>query len=142
MVLFANNIEKYKDGIGNINRKEIINFIKNKKNNCTIIKKKMNKEYLTQKRQNHIIIKNKKMFNSSKYYIYNAIYNKIFIMLNFFMIFFFISPSKQNSDLSQFPSMQKIVVTISGPGMRIIFSNEFFSEFKCPWIPWVIKHQK
>ena len=49
-------------------------------------------------------------------------------MLNFFMIFFFISPSKQNSDLSQFPSMQKIVVTISGPGMRIIFSNEFRYE--------------
>ena len=46
-------------------------------------------------------------------------------MLNFFMIFFFISSSKQNSDLSQLLSMQKIVITISGPGMRIIFNNDF-----------------
>ena len=41
------------------------------------------------------------------------------------MIFFFISSSKQNSDLSQLLSMQKLVITISGPGMRIIFSNDF-----------------
>ena len=85
----------------------------------------MNKEYLTHKRQNLKFIKNKTLFNPSKYYIYNVINNKLFIILNIFVKFFFISSSKKNSDLSQLLSMQKIVVTISGPGMRKIFGNDF-----------------
>jgi hypothetical protein len=112
-MLSENNNGKYTYEITKISKKEKINFTQSSKNNCNILKnkKKMKNEFLAYKGQKHNSIKNKKMFNSNKYYIYNAIYNKIFIMLNFFMIFFFISPSKQNSDLSQFPSMQKIVVT-------------------------------
>ena len=124
MELFVNNIDKYNNRIENNNKKEKINFTKNPKDICVILKKKMNKEFLMHKGQNHISIKNKKIFNSNKYYIYNVINNKIFIMLNFFMIFVFISLSKQNSDF-ELESMQKIIITITGPGMRIIFSNDF-----------------
>ena len=88
MHLLINKFDKYNDGIENINKKEKIYFIKNTKNKCFILKKKMNKEYLTHKGQNHKFIKNKKVFNSNKYYIYNIINNKIFIILNIFVIFF------------------------------------------------------
>ena len=125
MELLENNIDRQKDGIGIINREEKIKFTKNQKNGSIILKKKMKKEYHAQKRQKYNFIKNKKMFNSSKYYIYNIIYNKIFMILNFFMIFFFISSSKQNTDPSLLLSMQKIVITISGPEAVTIFGNDF-----------------
>jgi len=125
MELLENNIDRQKDGIRIINREEKINFTKNQKNGSIILKKKMKKEYHAQKRQKHNCIQNKKMFNSSKYYIYNIIYNKIFMILNFFMIFFFISSSKQNTDPSLLLSMQKIVITISGPEAVTIFGNDF-----------------
>ena len=124
MEILVNNIDKYNDGIEKNNKKEKINFTKNPKNNCIRLKKKMNKEYLTHKGQNHISKKNKKIFNSNKYYIYNVIYNKIFIMLNFFMIFFFISLSKQNPDVNELPKSE-IIITINGPGIRSIFSEDF-----------------
>ena len=120
-----NNI--FTEEIENINKKEKINFTKGSKDNYKILKKekKMIKEYQSHKGKNHNSIKNKKTIYLRKHYIYNIIYNKIFITLNFFMIFFYISSTKQNSDLRQLPYMQKIIITIIGPGMRSIFNNEF-----------------
>jgi len=109
-LFLVNNNDKYDNRFAN-NKKEIINFHQISKS-------------LTFKRKKQNSIKSK-FFNSNKYYIYNIVYNKIFIMLNIYMIFFFISFSKQNSDLSNLQSMQKIIITVSGPETIIIFSNDF-----------------
>mgnify|MGYP002624060022 CR=1 FL=1 len=113
-IFSVNNNDKY-----SINNKKIINFTKISKK-----KKKIINELFTYKREKDNSIK-RKVFNSKRYYIFNVIYNKIFIMINLFMIFFNISSSKQNSDIRYLSSMQKIIITITGPGMRTIFSNDF-----------------
>jgi surface protein len=126
-MVLVNYNDIFTDEIANMNKKEKINFTKSSKDDCNIFKKekKMIKEFHSHKGKKHNSMKNKKRFNSNKYYIYNAIYNKIYIILYFFMIFFYISSSKQNSDLRQLSSMQEIIITIIGPGMRSIFSYEF-----------------
>ena len=111
-----NNKDKYYIRISNTNKKNIINFNKISKNNWNILKKK--KEFAIYKRQKHNSIKR-------RIYIYNVIYNKIFIILDIFMLFFFISSSKQSSDLSNLKFMQKIIITIGGPDSITIFSNNF-----------------
>ena len=125
-IVSLNNNDKYNNGIEDIKKKKIINFRRISNANCNILKKKkkIKEQFLAYNSQKHNSIKSK-IFNSNKYYIYNAIYNKIFNILNIFMIFFFISPSKQNSDLSNLQSMQKIIITISGPETIIIFSKDF-----------------
>ena len=96
-IFSLNNKGKYRNRITSANKKNIINFTKISKSNWNILKKK--KELSTYKRQYLNSIKSK-IFNLKKYYIYNVIYDKIFIILDIFILFFFISSSKQNSDLS------------------------------------------
>ena len=113
----ANNYCKY-NNINN-NNQEKANFIIASKNNTIISKKRKKREWLIQKRQ-----KDQKLFNSKKYYLYGILYNKLFLILNVFILFFYISSSKQNTDLNK-SFKSKIIITISGTGIKSIFGNDF-----------------
>ena len=108
-----NNYYKYNI---NINNEEKGNFIISSKNN-TIISIKRKK--FIQKRQKELIL-----YNSKKDYLYGILYNKLFLILNFFIIFFYISPAKQNPDVNELPKSE-IIITINGPGIKSIFSDNF-----------------
>jgi hypothetical protein len=78
----------------NIHKKEKINFTIISKSNNNILKKR-NKS---------------KLYNSKKNYSYNVLYNKLFFMLNFFVIFLYISSSKQNSNLNNSYKSEIIII--------------------------------
>ena len=112
----ANNYCKHNINI--INNEEKANFIITSKNNTIISKKRRKKERLIQRKQ-----KGQKLLNSKKYYLYGILYNQLFLILNFFILFFYISYSQQNESQKTFKS--KIIITISGTGTKSIFSTNF-----------------
>ena len=103
----------------NINKKEKINFNIISKNNNNFSKKRKKKEWLINKKH-----KTQKLYNSKKNYISIILYNKLFFILIFFMIFFYISSTKQNPALNQSLNSE-LIITISGPGKRSIFNEDF-----------------
>ena len=122
----TNENKKYNDRIVSIIKKEKLNFVKTSKNNYNLLKNlnKMITEFCIQKKQKYNSIKNKPII-PKRYYIYDILYNNIFLILNLYILFLYISLSKQNSDLNYLSSMQAIKLTINGPAEKPIFGNNF-----------------